>query len=113
MKNLSYPLAIVLASLVIGGSFFLVQFQKQALLEKEKKQEAAVDTAQGIALTACLYKAGQDFNLVWNDSCKYRGTNVEKDAHGKIISCWLPTYLANGFEKTMNEAKDICLKQYK
>ena len=114
IDNISYPVAIIIASLVLGGSFFLVQYEKQNSIERLSRQQVIRETLlrgekenqeriNKMSLNNCLAQADTDY---WS----YMELNGTKDKDGVIFAL---TRFWDSAKENKKLAQDKCFKQYK
>lgn len=97
MKNLSIPVTILLASVVLGGFYYATQTQKQASIERQQQLEIQAESAKHEAeeeRKAKEYSASRK-----NDCLKIYSTESEK---WNNVTGW-----------RYNEYEDVCYVRYR
>lgn len=122
-KEVIWPLTVILASAIIGGSLITVQQNKQDSIERQerlkidrereieaKAEEAAAEekrkeVANKIMLDACLSNA---YDTAWS-FVKLNGTPVP----GKKDTYNAPNWVWDEFDNKKKTAEDNCYKRWK
>lgn len=117
-KTIIIAISSVVCAFILGGSFLLVQINKQNSIEKQKlleisqenkikEQERLNKILKEEELDRCLSDALWSYHSRWTESCKESG--IDKKTEG----CSLPIYLAEIMDEYHQKLKDNCFKQYK
>ena len=113
MKKINTQVAIIIAALIIGGSLYAVQVNKQNSIERQSKAKIAQDNRTRIAdalkdtyrrldLDDCLQQAEDEY---WS----YVELNGSKDDDGTV---WAADKYWDEGEKIKKNKKDVCFKRY-
>lgn len=114
--KLNNQISIIIGCLILGVSFFSVQFMKQQSIERQKKAEIAWEKEQislervkeiqrKISLNSCL----DDADTVYWTYVELNGTLVDKE-EGTYKA---PRYVWDEAEKRKKAKEDQCFKQFK
>lgn len=82
INNLSLPVVVLIASVILGGFYFASQVAKQKSIERQQKQEQlaeqkAKEEAEE-ALNVCLTNAEANYHDRWVRECKVQGKLTSK-----------------------------------
>ena len=106
LKNITYPVAIIIGAVVLGGALLMVQNAKQNSIEKQaltKQTDAKfTEIIRQNKIDSCISDAEADY---WN----YVELNGTKKPNGNIWALNSVWDRANNDKKT---ATDLCLKRY-
>lgn len=114
--KITTQISIIIGCLILGASYFGVQFIKQQSIERQKQSEIAWEKEQislervkeiqrKISLNACLDEAD---TVYWN-YVELNGTLVDEE-EGTYKA---PQYVWNEAEKRKKAKEEQCFKQYK
>jgi len=114
MNKLIIPITTVLVAMILGGSYFAVEYYKQKSYEKQKqveleeedkakKNDATIEREQKSALQNCLSDAKTDY---W----AYMKLNGTEKADGVIRA---DTRFWDSADKTKQDTIDNCNEQYR
>jgi hypothetical protein len=113
-KKYLYPITAIICAVILGGSFLLVQVNKQQSIEKQKqmeidhenkiiKEKKEAEEATQRLLNWCLDDADTAY---WN----YVELNMEERDDGTY---WGATWKWDEAEARKKAVEDKCFKQYK
>jgi hypothetical protein len=111
MKKLIYPITIIIASLILGGSFLMVQSNKQKSIEQQEQvkieredkkiaDEKEAERLKRISIANCIDRADTEY---WN----FMELNGDKAEDGTINA---ETRFWNTAEENKERDIDICYK---
>lgn len=103
--NLS--VVIILAAIIIGGSYIFVQEKKQNYIEHQQENETlqkqAEEKNRQLLFDQCLNNAYETYSLNWEGSCQ---------SLNRGEGCQLPTAISSRWDKAYTEDKNYCLQRY-
>lgn len=106
MNKLIWPVAVVLATLVLVGGFWMIQSNKQDSIEKQVKDKAAAEqtvaSTRQVMLSICLQNAT---DARW----EYIKINGTENTNGSVTAA--QRFFDYG-DKIKKDATDLCFKRY-
>ncbi|MBU0650047.1 hypothetical protein KJ605_00100 [Patescibacteria group bacterium] len=122
MSKVVISLSVILFVLVLVAGYLAstVSLNNKTInrLIKEKTDmtlqlgECLLSNDNETKLDACLSKAEKDGFSLWLVNCDISGSNIEKDASGKITTCSLPSDKADKINAGIQIEKDNCFRRY-
>lgn len=114
-KKYLYPITAVICAVVLGGSFLLVQINKQNSIEEQKRIELRIENEKIFAeelaektrqnnIDTCIADAYYAYSQDWDKACETLGYEAD---------CTLPTYRANDINDNKKYKEQNCYSRYK
>lgn len=98
INKLSLPAVILIASIILGGVYFAVEYNKQRSIEKQQQikieQEKQAKEEAEQALNRCIATAESNYSNRWYEECKVQGKLTTKciDIHELSFDEYLEKY---------------------
>ena len=125
------PVSILLGCLILGGSYYLVEQNKQESIERQqnfkaeenikaielkKEQDDLKKESQENKLLDCFATAQDDFHMLWDGTCtngfgKWINNCQGEETEG-CLECILPDIESKRLNTILENKRDDCFKQY-